>query len=338
MLTIDGSHNEGGGQILRTALALSLVTQTPFRIEKIRAGRKKPGLLRQHLTAVKAAAEIGRATVSGDAIGSQELTFTPRAVEPGDYKFAIGTAGSTTLVLQTVLPALMRASKPSRLTIEGGTHNASAPPYEFIAKSFVPLANRMGAQIEATITRYGFFPAGGGQIVVSIEPSKSWQVLDLTKRGVSLGRQGRAIIANLSCDIGQRELKAVAAKLSWDPACLQVEQVESHGPGNVILLEVEHEHITEVFVGFGERGLPAESVAEHVVQEARRYLASDVAVGEYLADQLLLPLALGKGGAYRTYPLSRHAQTNIHTIQQFLDVPIRVTSEGSRACRIEICA
>ena len=157
MISIDGSYNEGGGQILRTALTLSLATRTPFRIEKIRAGRKRPGLLRQHLTAVEAARRIGAAEVRGAEINSQELTFVPQDVIPGDYHFSIGTAGSTTLVLQTVLPVLMLASKPSSLTLEGGTHNPVAPPYDFVNRAYVPLLNRIGAHVSTELLMAGFF-------------------------------------------------------------------------------------------------------------------------------------------------------------------------------------
>src|SRR5262245_8861795 len=163
MLIIDGSFGEGGGQILRTALGLSLVTGVPFRIEKIRAGRQKPGLMRQHLTAVNAAAQVGQAEVIGASVGSQELTFTPGKISPGDYTFAVGTAGSATLVLQTVLPALLTAAQPSFLTLEGGTHNPHAPPFDFLARAFLPLIGRMGPSVTATLIRPGFYPAGGGQ-------------------------------------------------------------------------------------------------------------------------------------------------------------------------------
>ena len=171
MLTINGSQGEGGGQILRTALAMSLVTGKPFRIVRIRAGRKKPGLLRQHLTAVQAAAQIGQATVEGAAIGSQELTFTPGEIRPGEYRFAVGTAGSATLVLQAVLPALLTAPGLSVLTLEGGTHNPFAPPFDFLHRSYLPLVNRMGPTVEARLERPGFYPAGGGKFVVTVEPA-----------------------------------------------------------------------------------------------------------------------------------------------------------------------
>ena len=163
-MTVDGSKGEGGGQVLRTALALSLVSGQPFRIDRIRAGRAKPGLMRQHLTAVRAAAAIGQARVSGDHIGSTELAFTPSRVAGGDYTFAVGSAGSATLVLQTVLLPLLLARESSRLTLEGGTHNPWAPPFDFLTRAFLPLVNRMGGRARASLIRPGFYPAGGGRL------------------------------------------------------------------------------------------------------------------------------------------------------------------------------
>jgi RNA 3'-terminal phosphate cyclase (ATP) len=336
MITIDGSHNEGGGQILRTALTLSLATRTPFRIEKIRAGRKRPGLLRQHLTAVQAAAQIGRAEVEGDQINSQELVFTPREVVPGEYRFSIGTAGSTTLVLQTLLPVLMLASKPSVLTIEGGTHNPAAPPYDFLEKAFVPLLNRLGSRVTTELITPGFFPAGGGAIRVTIDPAPEFKTLELKSRGDPRGRMARAVVSNLPRNIADRELAVVAEKLSWEPAALTVEDWPSRGPGNVLLLEVASENVTEMFTGFGERNLRSEAVAEMAVNQARRYLAAGVAVGEHLADQLLLPLALTKGGVFTTLPLSRHSQTNIETIGRFLSAEIQVSQDSNRSYTVKV--
>ena len=169
MLPIDGSYHEGGGQILRTALTLSLATRTPFRIEKIRAGRKRPGLLRQHLTAVLAAARISNAAVRGAEINSTELTFVPQEVVPGDYRFSVGSAGSTMLVLQTVLPVLMLAKEPTTLTLEGGTHNPAAPPYDYVERVYLPLIQRMGARVRSELIRAGFLPAGGGVVKISID-------------------------------------------------------------------------------------------------------------------------------------------------------------------------
>src|SRR5262245_59125919 len=278
MITIDGSFGEGGGQILRTSLALSLVTGKPFRIEHIRAGRKNPGLLRQHLTAVDAAAQISHAEVTGAAIGSRELTFAPGSVVPGDYAFAVGTAGSTTLVLQTVLPALLIADAQSKVILEGGTHNPFAPPFDFLEKAFLPLANRMGPRITAELERLGFYPAGGGRMSVTVEPAPSLSRLDLATRGEVKSRRAKAVVANLPLSIAERELNLIAKKMSWPREWTKAESVDgSRGPGNVVTIELECEQVTEVFTGFGERGVRSEAVAEKAVQQARRYLATDLA-------------------------------------------------------------
>lgn len=337
MKTIDGSQGEGGGQILRSSLALSICTGTPFRIEKIRAGRAKPGLLRQHLTAVNAAVEICGAQVSGATLSSRELTFTPGQVRPGGYHFAVGTAGSATLVLQTVLPPLLLASGPSTITVEGGTHNPHAPPFHFLERSFLPLINRMGPNVTATLERYGFYPAGGGRIVVTIEPSVSLTPLDLTKRGEIKRRKATAIVAGLPAHIGQRELQTVQRMLNWSPELHELEEVDAdQGPGNALLLEIAGEHVTEVISGFGSKGIRSEDVAKGAIGDARRYLAANVAVGEHLADQLLLPFALARGGAFETISLSRHSTTNIDVIGMFLDVRIETEKIEKQRWRVTV--
>jgi len=337
MLTIDGSYGEGGGQILRTALALSLVTGKPFRIEKIRAGREKPGLMRQHLTAVNAAIKVGRAEVTGASIGSKDLTFVPDGIEPGNYSFAVGTAGSATLVLQTVLPALILASKPSTLMLEGGTHNPFAPPFDFLVKAFLPLLNRMGPKVAATLARPGFYPAGGGRFNVMIEPAAKLEGIDLNTRGEIVSRRARALVAALPRNIAERELDVIGHKMSWDKNCLQVEEVEgSAGPGNIVTIEIESDNVTEVFTGFGERGVRAEAVAEQAVKAARRYLAANVPVGEYLADQLILPMALAGRGSFITFGLSRHATTNIDVVQKFLGVEVTVSQVAKSTWQVEV--
>jgi len=330
ILQIDGSTGEGGGQILRTSLALSMVTGTPIRIEKIRAKRAKPGLMRQHLTAVQAAARVSGARVEGAAVGATALSFTPGEIVPGDHRFAIGTAGSTTLILQTVLPALLRASAPSRVTLEGGTHNPMAPPFEFLDRTFLPLLNRMGAKIEATLERPGFYPAGGGRFTVTIEPAPRLTGLEILERGEIRHRRGSVILANLPRHIAERELKHLAHSTGWAPDCFALRTVDSAGPGNIVLLELESDALTEVFAGFGEVGVAAEAVADKAVQEMRHYLAAGVPVGEHLADQLILPLALAGSGAFATLPLSRHATTQIELIPRFLPVRIEVERTGDR--------
>jgi RNA 3'-terminal phosphate cyclase (ATP) len=331
MLTIDGSAGEGGGQILRTALTLSMVTGKPVRIEKIRAGRPKPGLLRQHLTAVKAAAGISGAKVSGAEIGSGALTFSPGPVGAGEYAFAVGTAGSATLVLQTVLPALIIAPSPSRLVLEGGTHNPAAPPFDFLVKCFLPLINRMGASVSARLERAGFYPSGGGRFEVSITPVAHLSALQILEKAPVRKITARSIVANLPRSIGEREVKLIGRLLSLPEASLIVEELRgAPGPGNVALVEIEMDDHTEVFTGFGRFGVRAEVVATAVAQEARSYLASAAPVGKYLADQLLVPMAIAGSGRFRTGPLSRHATTNIDVIRQFLDMEIEATEDPKR--------
>jgi RNA 3'-terminal phosphate cyclase (ATP) len=338
MLTIDGSRGEGGGQIFRTSLALSLVSGTPFRIERIRAGRAKPGLMRQHLTALQAAAAVGEADVEGAAIGAQEVVFRPKHIRAGTYHFAVGTAGSAGLVLQTILLPLVMAQAPSSLTLEGGTHNPHAPPFDFLAGAFLPLLRRMGAGIEATLERAGFYPAGGGRMRVDVAAAAGLAPLQLASRGEPRRRRARALVSRLAHQIGARELAVVRARLGWSDDEMEVVVLSEGmaGPGNVLLLEIETAHVTEVFTGFGEVGVRAEAVAERAVQEARRYLAADVPVGPYLADQLLLPLALAGGGMFRTVPLTRHASTNIEVIRQFLGTSIDVTRAGDTAVDVTV--
>jgi RNA 3'-terminal phosphate cyclase (ATP) len=337
MLLIDGSLGEGGGQIIRTSLALSLITGKPFRIERVRAGRAKPGLQRQHLTAVNAAAEIGRAEVEGAGVGAQQFSFRPRAVAPGDYRFPIGTAGATTLVLQTVLPPLMTADAPSTLRFEGGTHNVHAPPFDFLERVFVPLVNRMGPRVELTLERYGFYPPGGGRFRVKITPASTLAPLHLLERGRLLHRRARALVVNLPPHIAERELGVVAGELDWTDDELQLEASKNAlSAGNVVMLEVESEQLTEMFTRVGERGLLAERVASEACAEARRYLATDAPVGEHLADQLLIPLALAGGGSYVTLPLSLHTTTNIEVIKKFLDVRITTETLAGGLQRVEI--
>jgi RNA 3'-terminal phosphate cyclase (ATP) len=338
MISIDGSFGEGGGQILRTSLGLSLVTGKPIRIVNIRAGRKQPGLLRQHLTAVNAAARVGCAELTGAVIGSTELTFAPQVINPGQYSFAVGTAGSATLVLQTVLPALLIAGEPSTLALEGGTHNPFAPPFDFLAKAFLPLINRMGARVTAELERPGFYPAGGGRFLVSIEPAAAGLLrLDLPDRGEIRARRGRALISDLPLHISRRELEVVAKKLSWKDEWLNVEKVENaRGPGNVVMIEIESEYVTDVFTGFGQRGVRAEAVAEEAVKAARQYLTGQAATGEHLADQLIVPLALAAGGSFTAVRLSRHLTTNIEIVRKFLEIDVETTMLAERTWNVRL--
>ena len=326
---IDGAMGEGGGQVVRTSLALSLLTGEPIRIGNIRAGRARPGLLRQHLCAVKLAAQIGAAEVEGAEIGSRELTFRPRGVRPGQYTSSVGSAGSATLVLQTVLPALLTASGPTTLVLEGGTHNPLAPPFEFLARTFLPLVARMGPVIECHLDRPGFYPAGGGRMRVSIEPTRTLSPLYLRDRGQILSQSATATVAALSPQIAKRELAVLGTRLGWTADQLRVHEVDAaFGPGNVVTAVIESEHVTEQFTGFGEKSVRAEALAEQVAREVKAYLDAGVPVGEHLADQLLLPIAIAKGGAFRTLALGGHAKTQIELLRSFVGARFEVGEVG----------
>jgi RNA 3'-terminal phosphate cyclase (ATP) len=325
MLTLDGSSGEGGGQILRTSLGLSMVTGQPFRVHSIRARRQRPGLMRQHLCAVRAAAEVSGATLSGDEIGSKELIFKPGNVRAGMYRFAIGSAGSATLVLQTVLPALLMAEGTSNLVIEGGTHNSMAPTWDSIERAFFPLVRRLGATLSGTIQSYGFFPAGGGKVEVTIEGGAKLGELVLRDRGKVVDTRLRAMVSQIPGIVGAREVEAFCAEVSWwDRATARPEVIRnSPGPGNALVADVVCEHVTEVFSTYGERGVRSETVASTLAHMVRRYVYADVPIGEHLADQILLPMALGRGGAYRTLAPSDHTRTQADVIRMFLGTTIR---------------
>ncbi|MBA3845301.1 MAG: RNA 3'-terminal phosphate cyclase [Planctomycetes bacterium] len=319
MLTIDGSLGEGGGQILRTSLALSAITGTPITIEKIRAKRPKPGLQRQHLMAVRAAARVCGAELSGDELNSRAITFRPQPAMAGEYHVPIGSAGSCSLVLQTVLPVLMTADKTSRVVIEGGTHNPLAPPFEFLRDAFLPQVARIGAEVTLTLDRHGFYPAGGGRLIAQIEPLTKREPFSLLERGKSQRRGARCQVANLPITIAEREAVTVKHKLKWSEDDCRAESIHAcDGPGNIVLITLAYEHVTEVVARCGEMRVSAEVVAARAAQDARRYLEATAPVGEHLADQLLLPLVLAAGGEFRTVRPSEHFTTNAAVIAQFL--------------------
>ncbi|HEX5065655.1 MAG TPA: RNA 3'-terminal phosphate cyclase [Myxococcota bacterium] len=332
MLILDGSMGEGGGQILRTSLALSLVSATPFRIENIRGKRSKPGLLRQHLAAAKAAESIG-ATVEGAELGSGRIEVHPAAVRGGGYRFAVGSAGSACLVLQTVLPPLLASGEAAQITFEGGTHNPFAPPYDFIERAFLQVLARMGAKVKLGLNRRGFYPAGGGSFDLELEAGSSLDGLELLERGETVARQAHALVAHLPGEIAKRELAVVREKLGWSEAETRITQIrDSAGPGNVVILEVESEHAREICTGFGQKGVKAETVARQAVDELRQYLASGAPVGRHLADQLIVPFAMAGRGAFRTaLPLSAHTRTNLDVVRAFLPVRIDVREADATA-------
>lgn len=324
IIALDGAKGEGGGQILRTALSLSMITGQPFEMSGIRAGRTKPGLLRQHLTAVRAAMQISGAQVKGDEPGSQRLLFRPGKICAGEYRFAIGSAGSCQLVLQTILPALWYADGPSHVEVQGGTHNQSAPTADFISQVWEPLLAQMGVRQHTRLMRHGFYPAGGGVVVSEVLPAKGLRELQLTERGAASEIAAVALVAAVPYSVGEREISALATHFPLTERA--VVELEKHvGPGNALSLTVKSEHLTEMFVGFGARGVSAEEVAKQVIKEARCYLDSPAAVGEHLADQLIIPLALAGSGAFTVTHLSSHLRTNIAVVEQFL--PIKFACE-----------
>jgi RNA 3'-terminal phosphate cyclase (ATP) len=318
MIHIDGSQGEGGGQILRSSLALSMATGQPFHITRIRAGRAKPGLMRQHFTCVQAAATICSAHVSGAAVGSQEVTFSPGSVRPGNYHFAIGTAGGTSLVLQAVLPALLRTDRRASLIVEGGTHNTHAPPFEFLERALLPVLESAGARVRLQLERHGFYPVGGGRVKVEIDPPASLRPIELLARGALLSAHAAALVSRLPLSIAQREVEVLRKRLGIPPSrteCIDVP--DPRGPGNAAYAELRSANITEVFSGVGQLGKPAAQVAGEIADEAESYLAQPNPVGPYLADQLMVPLAMMAGGEYATGPLTLHSETNMLTIRAF---------------------
>ena len=343
-IELDGSLGEGGGQILRTALALAMCTGRPLAITNIRARRPKPGLMRQHLTCVAAAAAVCSATVEGAVAGSQTLRFVPAAVRAGDYAFNVGSAGSCTLVLQTVLPALMGAAGPSRVTLGGGTHNPMAPPFHFLARSFAPLVRRLGVGLDLELRRHGFYPAGGGEMVATIRPpTAGLAAFDLVQRGAAIEKFAECLIPGLRQTVALRELAVLQDTLHWTDGQLRTPAVpRSEGPGNALLATLAHEQVCEVFTSFGDKGVSSEQVAHALVAEVRAFQASSGALGPHLADQWMLPLALAVAGGggdaeFTCSALTEHAGTNAGVIERFLPVRFALENEAA-ACRVRLSA
>ena len=336
-IDIDGSQGEGGGQILRTALSLAMCTGKPVHIHQIRAKRPKPGLMRQHLVCVRAAQAICSATVEGAELGSSTLRFAPGATTSGDHSFAIGSAGSCMLVVQTVLPALMQTKSPSTLRVSGGTHNPMAPTWHFIERAFAPLLARMGVALEGRLLRHGFYPAGGGDIELRIKPAPDGlSPFMLLERGAGKAAFGECLVPGLARHIADRELETLGRTLGWSADQLSVmPSRHDEGPGNALMVTLEHEHVTEVFTSFGEKNVTAEKVARLLAKETSTYLESTAPVGPHLADQLALPMALAvnasqKPGAYATSEMTAHTWTNLDVIRRFLPVKISVKEQPDR--------
>jgi RNA 3'-terminal phosphate cyclase (ATP) len=346
MITIDGSFGEGGGQVLRTSLALSVITGQPLYIHDIRAARPKPGLRAQHLTSVRAAAAICDAEMEGDALGSQALTFHPaHPPQTGDYVFdvtearASGSAGATTLVLQTVLVPLAMAGSESHLTIRGGTHAPFSPPFPYIQHVYLPTLWRMGIRAQVELRRYGWYPAGGGEMAVKIQVTEQLAPVTLTERGPLRKVWGLAAVSNLPSHIAQRMANRAANVLKDARIASHVEaaHIEANGPGTGIFLFAEYEQSMAGFAAYGRKGLPSERVAESVCHDLLAYHKSGAAVDLHLADQLVLPAVLardprrGTAGQSRwtTCRVTQHLLTNAWVARQFFDILIHITgNEG----------
>jgi len=336
MIEIDGSYGEGGGQILRTSLSLAAVTGKAVHFTKIRANRRKPGLMRQHRICALAAAEITGGKLTGADLNSQEMTFTPGTIRGGEYHFATGSAGSTMLIAQTIVPILLLADQPSRVVLEGGTHAPNAPVFDFFDRVFLPCLRRMGAEVTATLERTGFYPVGGGKAVLEIQPIREWRPLELTAGGKKISGRIVAIGSGIDREILEDEVRITDELVGSGDWKTEILEADSPGPGNVLYLELVRKNITELFSVCGEFNIPRKTVAERVAGMARKYLDSGAAAGRFLADQLLLPMALGKGGKYLTLPPSLHTKTNAEIIGKFLETEINMDNLENGTFMIEV--
>ena len=330
MIQIDGSIGEGGGQVLRTSLALSILTRQELHITLIRHRRSKPGLMAQHLKSVEAAARVCRGSVEGASTGSQELTFRPEEPHSGKYTFEIGTAGSTSLVLQTIFLPLCLAERTSTVTLTGGTHVPWSPCFEYLSLQWLPYLQQMGIRAELTLEQAGFYPPGGGSIRAVIHPTRSISPLSIPARGALQRIQGISAVANLDEDIARRQ--KIQALRRLEPRCretkIKATSVPSPVKGTYIVLLAEFAGSRACFSALGARGKPAERVADEAVDGLEEFLTTDGAIDPYLADQLLLPMALAEGiSQFRTSRVTQHLLTNAEIIRQFLPVAIDINGE-----------
>lgn len=323
MIRLDGSHGEGGGQILRTALALSALTGEKLLVVRIRSGRPNPGLRAQHLAGVRAMQGICGAKVRGAQIGSPELMFEPGPVAGGDWRLDVGTAGSTSLVLQALLPALSFAERESRLTIRGGTHVAWSPPFHHLSDVFLPQVRRMGVKAEMALNRWGWYPKGEGEIEAGVEPV-SGTLKPLVLEGAFSPQEIEILSAtsNLPSHVRERVGERLLARLSERglKATLSLLDVPAANPGCLAYLRARDGEKLAATSALGEKGKPAEAVADEAVEEFFHFLDGGGAVDEHLADQLVPYLALAEGESrFTTSRLSRHLLTNIWVIESFTE-------------------
>jgi RNA 3'-phosphate cyclase len=332
-LQIDGRHGEGGGQILRTALSLASLLQRPVEITHIRGGRKTPGLRPQHLMGIKALSAITSATVEGAEVGSQRLYFEPSDLRSGEYVFDIGTAGSTGLVFQTLFPVLLRGKGSSIVTIIGGTHVAWSPCFHYLEKIFLPALYRMGITASLEIDRWGWYPKGGGKITVSLTPAQRLMPIEMVKRGELSKLNILSALSNLPRKIGERQRDQALKRLCNQGYFPETEliQAPSYGQGTVVFIEPAFEKGFAGFTSLGERGKPAEQVANDACDEFFKFIQTEAAIDEHLADQLLLYMALANGkSTFITNRITRHLRTNAWMIEQFLPVKFDIDETTGR--------
>ena len=346
VLALDGAHGEGGGQILRTALSLSAITGRAFHLTDLRARRPKPGLMPQHLTAVRAVAAMTDAAVSGDRLGSTELVFVPRHSPKADcYTIDVaeeaqkGSAGAVTLILQTMLPPLALASEPSVIVLHGGTHVKWAPPFDCILAAYLPPLRHIGFRVDAELRRCGWYPTGGGELVCRIggSPIKPTRHIRAVVRGALTRISGRALASNLPAHISERMVKRALATLAdlGVPLNIEPQTVPATCAGAGIFLLAEYEPLSAGFSAYGRLGKPSEAVADEATTQLRDHHNSGATIELHLADQLLLPLALADGSSVFTMSQTTgHLQTNAWTIGQF--GVAKVTIEEGRPCLVHI--
>jgi RNA 3'-terminal phosphate cyclase (ATP) len=291
---------------------------------KCAARRRRPGLQPQHLAAVHAMRDICGASIEGAQPGAREFVFRPGRPRAGRYRFDIGTAGSTLLVLQTVLPALVNAGGPSEIEIIGGTHNPLAPSFEFVNESFVPVLARLGAVVQLAIERYGFYPKGGGKVRATVEGTAKWRPLTLPADGIVTARSAEILLARLPEHIATRELEVLGRRLDIPPACASFRRVDALGPGNVAIVRLACGALRPALTELEVRQT-AEYVASALADRVERYQRIAAPVDEHLADQLLVPMVLAGGGSFVTQQPSGHTLTNAAVIESF--VPFKVTTE-----------
>lgn len=333
MIEIDASFGEGGGQVLRSALALSVITGKPMRLTSIRARRPHPGLKPQHLKAVEAAASISAARIEGASLGSQTLRFEPTRLQGGDYAFDIGTAGSVSLLLQTVYLPLSFANAPSRLSFTGGTHVPWSPCYHYLAWQWLPYLNQIGYRVECSLERAGFYPPGGGIMHALIQPSRHLSALRITERGRLLRIRGLSAVGRLDRSIAERQRRRAAAQLQYlaVPLEIDVAEVPSASPGTFIVLQAEFEHSRCCAFALGALHKPAEKVADEAVAELRTNIDSGGAIDAWLADQLLLPLAfVADKSELSVCHITGHLRTNAELLAYFIPASIEIHGETGK--------